>query len=151
MNKLKIGLATIAMIFVSSASFSKDKSVRDVVGTWKGVTHAIIAGEGGHHNKSKGSFENPAFAERPFTFEVKGQDGRRFWGKIWMDDAPQSAEPFVASLGMDGRNYLLADTDGYMVGEFVGKNRMNFCYANTPGPKNPAAIVSCSEMKRVKQ
>ena len=82
-----------------------------------GTTHAIIAGEGGHHTPSKGTFDNPAFADRPFTFEIKGQNGRRFWGKIWMNDKSDSAEPFVGALAIGGRQFMLADTDGYTIGQ----------------------------------
>lgn len=144
------GLA-LAALGLSAAGVAATERVHNMMGLWKGVTHTIVAGQGGHWTNHQGGFDKPGLFERPFTIEVVGQDGRRFWGRSTVEGSSMQNEPFVGALDVDGRRFVLVDTDGAFQGAVMGRNTLSYCYVNVPGPRNPAAIASCSKMMRVRK
>jgi hypothetical protein len=49
--------------------------------------------------------------------------------------------------GANNRTVVLVDTDGYLNGELVDDNTLNFCYTQAGG-KTQSSVVSCTEVKR---
>jgi len=120
----------------------------DVKGKWTGKTSTIIAGTGGHWPSSAGTFDKPGMFEKDLTIEIAGQDGRRVWGKTTISGGGEKTEePFIGHLyGKDGRKFLFADKDGYLIGDFDG-DTLSFCYAHAGGPTQ-TSVVSCTDIKR---
>src|SRR5579871_6450131 len=120
----------------------------DIKGKWVGKTYSIVAGQGGHWPSSTGTLVKPGLFEKEVTWEVKGQEGRRFWGVTTISGGNEHTEEgFVGELyGKDNKKVMVVDTDGYLSGEFDG-DTLNFCYAQAG---KPAAVVSCTEVKRTR-
>lgn len=145
LRSLVISAAILAGV---TSAVAKSKEVPVIVGVWTGANSAIVAGQGGHWPTQQGSFENPLRASKVVTFEITGQDGRRFWGQSQIEGSGVAAEPFVGTLRLDNKSFVIVDTDGMMFGDLKGKNRLELCYAQVPGHKNPAAVLSCAEMRK---
>lgn len=120
----------------------------DVKGRWVGKTHTIVAGQGGHWPSSTGTLQKPGLFEKDLVLEIRGQEGRRFWGAtIISGGTERTEEPFIGELyGKDYKKLLTADTDGFVWGELDG-DRLEFCYAHAG---KPSSVVSCTEVKRAK-
>lgn len=142
-----IVLTAAALLSIPVAASAKDRTP-NMVGVWTGLTHTIVAGEGGNWTGHPGTFSKPALFERLLTFEILGQDGRRFWGRSMVQGSSVPAEPFIGSLRVDGRGFLISDTDGSFSGSLTGKNTLEYCYVTVPGAVTKAAIVGCSSLKR---
>jgi hypothetical protein len=138
---------TIAGI-VSSSAFAADR-VPDIKGKWVGKTYTIVAGSGGHWPSNKGTFDNPGRFEKDLVIEVKGQEGRRFWGmQTFTGNGETTQEPMIGELtGKGNRTVVLVDTDGYLNGQLVTDNLLTFCYTQAGG-KSETSVVSCTEIKR---
>lgn len=138
--------AAVAILATGSVASAKD-AIPNMVGVWTGTTHTVVVGEGGNWVGNQGNFERPGLFERPTTFEVLGQDGRRFWGRS-ITQGGSGPQPFVGSLRVGKRQFVASDAEGSYSGALLGKNTFEYCYLNVPGPVNKAAIVSCSVLKR---
>lgn len=121
----------------------------DIKGQWVGKTYSIIAGHGAHWPSSKGSFQQPALAEKDLMIEITGQQDRRFWGATTISgNGEKTQEPFIGELtGRNNTDVIIADNDGYIKGTING-NVLSFCYAQAGGAGDTPAVVSCSEVRR---
>jgi hypothetical protein len=72
-----VGIA--ALIAYPIAAIAADQAP-DVKGKWIGKTNTILVGKGGHWPKGNGTWDKPALLEKDLVIDIKGQDGRRFWG-----------------------------------------------------------------------
>lgn len=133
---------------VSSAAAAADHAP-DLKGKWAGKTYTIVAGSGGHWPTNKGTFDKPGLFEKDLVIEVTGQEGRRFWGMQTLSgNGETTQEPMIGELtGANNRTVVIVDTDGYLNGELVDDNTLNFCYAQAGG-KTPSSVVSCTDVKR---
>src|SRR5215468_1281847 len=76
-------------------AFGQDQAP-DVKGKWIGKTHTILVGKGGHWPKGRGTWDKPALLEKDLAFDIKGQDGRRFWGVTTVSGGGEKTdEPFI--------------------------------------------------------
>jgi hypothetical protein len=129
--------------------------IPDMKGTWRGKTQPIVAGKGGPHwPENGGTFDKPALLERDMTIRITGQDGRRFWGEsIVGGDATagskDTAEPLIGSVSTSGENVMMADTDGYFIGELSG-GTLSYCYlqAGAKTGNQPPAVATCLDVTR---
>ena len=80
MNRSVIRHLAIAALVAYPASALGEDQAPDVKGKWIGKTHTILVGKGGHWPKGRGTWANPALLEKDLAFDIRGQDGRRFWG-----------------------------------------------------------------------
>jgi hypothetical protein len=75
------------------------------------------------------------------------------FGNIWgmqtlSGNGETTQEPMIGELtGANNRTVVLVDTDGYLNGELVDDNTLNFCYTQAGG-KTQSSVVSCTEVKR---
>jgi hypothetical protein len=143
----KVFALTLAAI-VSSAAAAADQAP-DIKGKWTGKTYTIVAGAGGHWPTNKGTFDKPGLFEKNLVIEVTGQEGRRFWGMQTLSgNAETTQEPMIGELtGANNRTVVIVDTDGYLNGELIDDNTLNFCYTQAGG-RGQSSVVSCSEIKR---
>jgi len=139
---LAFGLAAICGIGPANA-----QPVINLVGTWTGVTQAIVDGVGAHHpadapSRAAGPYRLRDFA---FTYRIDGQDGRRFWG---VGTSGDQSERIIGTLSSDGQRIYIVDTDGYYDGVVKNTNTLEICYRHTA----PAsAVVACDVVTRQKK
>ena len=151
MNRSVIRHLAIATLVAYPASALGDDQTPDVKGKWIGKTHTILVGKGGHWPKGRGTWANPALLEKGLAFDIRGQDGRRFWGVTTLSGGGEKTdEPFIGELtGKDNRSFVFADTDGFWNGQLDGNDTLSFCYMHTGG-KSRSTVVSCTEVKRTR-
>lgn len=143
-------VAAAALIAPAAIALAADP-VPDIKGKWSGKTHTIVAGSGGHHPESKGTFAKPGLFEKDLQLEITGQQDRRFWGVTTISGGgAKTIEPFIGELtGKDNRSVVVADTDGYFNGQLTDDNTLAFCYMQAGGKSN-SSVVSCSEVRRAR-
>ena len=92
---------------------------------------------------------SPALLEKDLAFDIRGQDGRRFWGVTTLSGGGEKTdEPFIGELtGKDYRSFVFADTDAFWNGQLDGDDTLSFCYRHTGGS---STVVSCTEVKRTR-
>jgi hypothetical protein len=149
MHRSAIRMLTAGVLLAYPAVAPGQEQPPDLKGKWIGKTYAIVAGSGGHHPGSGGTFEKPGLFEKDLVIEVTGQDGRRFWGVTTISaGSDKTDEPFIGVLtGRNNRGVLLADTDGTFNGQLRGRDALSFCYTHAGG-KTASTVVSCSELRR---
>jgi hypothetical protein len=103
----------------------------------------------GHWPKGRGTWASPALLEKDLAFDIRGQDGRRFWGVTTLSGGGEKTdEPFIGELtGKDYRSFVFADTDGFWNGQLDGDDTLSFCYMHT---HSRSTVVSCSQVKRTR-
>ncbi|MBL6614811.1 MAG: hypothetical protein ISP45_12425 [Reyranella sp.] len=141
------GTAVAGALLLPAIALAADP-VPDMKGRWVGKTHTIVGGHGAHWPSAKGTMTSPALLEKDLVWEVKGQDGDRFWGVTTISGGTErTEEPFIGMLhGKDNKQVMIADTDGYQWGELDG-NTFRFCYAQAGAP---VTVVSCSHVERAR-
>jgi hypothetical protein len=99
--------------------------------------------------KGRGTWASPALLEEDLAFDIRGQDGRRFWGVTTLSGGGEKTdEPFIGELtGKDYRSFVFADTDGFWNGQLDGDDTLSFCYMHT---HSKSTVVSCSQVKRTR-
>src|SRR5215472_17043702 len=130
MNRSVIrNLVVVALIAYPAFAFGQDQAP-DVKGKWIGKTHTILVGKGGHWPKGRGTWANPALLEKDLAFDIRGHDGRRFWGVTTISGGGEKTdEPFIGELtGKDYKSFVFADTDGFWNGQLDGGDVLSFCY-----------------------
>jgi hypothetical protein len=134
-------LAVSAGLFAATpVAVAQDTSgFPDMRGQWKGPTDAVVLGRDAlHHHEAKGSPGEPRTSKTEFTFTIKGQDGRKFWGEV---SSQERAEPIVGVFGSDKQTVYWVDTDGYATGKLLGSDKFEYCYLR-PGKDFMAAGCS---------
>ena len=141
--------AAIAALVAYPASALGEEQAPDVKGKWIGKTHTILVGKGGHWPKGRGTWASPALLEKDLAFDIRGQDGRRFWGVTTLSGGGEKTdEPFIGELtGKDNSRFIFADPDGFWEGQLDGDDTLSFCYRHTGGS---STVVSCTEVKRTR-
>lgn len=142
-------LATVLISLSPHRAFAASEPV-NMVGTWDGKTHTIIAGQGGNFPESTGSFENPFLVEKDVSYTITGQKDLRFWGKVTFtaSDGTKTVEPFIGHLtGPDNRSVLMADTDGYYSGTLEAEDKLSYCYAHAGG-KTQTTVIGCQTVTK---
>ena len=106
-------------------------------------------GQGRAGRKGRGTWDSRALLEKDLAFDIRGQDGRRFWGVTTLSAAGEKTdEPFIGELtGKDNRSFVFADTDGFWNGQLDANDALSFCYMHT---NTTSTVVSCTEVKRTR-
>ena len=110
MNRSVIrNLVVVAVIAYPAFAFGADQAP-DVKGKWIGKTHTILVGKGGHWPKGRGTWDHPALLEKDLAFDIRGQDGSRFWGVTTISGGGEKTdEPFIGELtGKDYKSFVFA-------------------------------------------
>jgi hypothetical protein len=144
MKPILIAAAALLVPVIASAA----DPAPDMKGRWVGKTYSIVAGKGGHWPSSTGTLNKPGLFEKDLTLEIRGQEGRRFWGATIISGGNErTEEPFIGELfGKDNKKVMVADTDGFIWGDIDG-DTFSFCYAHAGAP---STVVSCTEVTRAR-
>ena len=93
-------VAVGGLLRTATIAMSQDTgSYPDMRGQWQGTTDTIVLGSGPHH-RSDSTPGVPRMHNQELTLNIKGQEGRKFWGEI------VSKDDTVALLGGDGLGLL---------------------------------------------
>jgi hypothetical protein len=141
-----IALAAGLSLAGASVASAQSQPVFDMKGTWKGTADAVVDGTTPQHppgapSKPAGNYRLRTTA---FTYQIDGQDGKRFWGTISSDLGPQR---LIGSLSADGKWIYIAGRDGILDGQPLDANTIDMCYRQVSAN---SAVISCYEMKRQK-
>ena len=149
MNRSVIRYLAIAALVAYPVSALGEGQAPDVKGKWIGKTHTIRVGKGGHWPKGRGTWDSPALLEKDLAFDIRGQDGRRFWGVTTISGGGEKTdEPFIGELtGKDYKSFVFADTAAFWNGQVDGGDTLSFCYMHT---NSRSSVVSCSQVKRTR-
>ena len=78
-----IGLGILGVLAMATGSVAQTAPVFDMKGTWKGIGEAIMDGAPPLHPQDApgGRPAGPyRLREAAWTYQIDGQEGRRFWG-----------------------------------------------------------------------
>ncbi len=148
----------VAAIAYSAFAFGPDQ-IPDMRGRWAGKTYTIAVGAGNHWPTNAGKFAKPGLFEKNLVFDIKGQDGDRFWGvETLSGNGETTTEPFLGELtGERNSIIVMVDTDGYVNGRLIDREKFTFCYQQAGGPPSPGfspvspqAVISCSAVTRAR-
>src|SRR5260370_16475538 len=133
MNRSVIRHLAIAALVACPVAAVGDGQAPEVKGKWIGKTCIILVGKGGHWPKGRGAWAYPALLEKDLAFDIRGQDGRRFWGVTTLSGGGEKTdEPFICELtGKDNKSFVFADTDGFWNGQLDGDDTISVCYMHT--------------------
>jgi hypothetical protein len=142
---MRLVLAFALAIGVPATVIAQD-AAPDLVGTWSGPFRTVIFGNNPHHPGSETVSTPPRIREITFTLDVEGQDGNLIWGQSWSD--PARKEPFAATITVDGKTIMGADTDGSLTMTLAGPDRMEVCYTHTGLGPSQSIVASCGAAER---
>jgi len=72
-------MALAGVLLAGSAIAQETSGYPDMRGQWKGTNEGVVLGSGMYHREG-GKAAEPRTVNKEFTLDIKGQDGRRFWG-----------------------------------------------------------------------
>ena len=106
-------------------------------GQWKGTNEGVVLGSGMYHREG-GKAAEPRTVNKEFTLDIKGQDGRRFWGEIVSKD---DTGPLLGVIASDKQTiYYIDNTGGHVTGKLIGSGRFEICYLR---PSKETMSTSC--------
>jgi hypothetical protein len=86
MTTLSVAIAVSGLLIASAASMAQDTvGYPDMRGQWKGTNEGVVLGSGKHH-RDDGKPGEPGTISEDFILNIKGQDGRKFWGEVTSKD-----------------------------------------------------------------
>ena len=117
---------TGVLVVASTLAIAQDTSgYPDMRGQWKGTVEGAVLGSGMYHRGGERPSE-PRTMNKEFTLNIKGQEGRRFWGEIVYKD---DTGPFVGVIASDKQTIHYVDNaGGHVTGKFTGPGRFESCY-----------------------
>ncbi len=139
MERRALIVAMGGLLMTASIAMSQDTGgYPDMRGQWKGITDTIVLGSGTHHRNDKAP-GMPRMHNQELTLNIKGQDGRKFWGEI------VSKDDTVALLGIIASDkqtiYHVNNAGGHANGRLTGPNKYETCFLN---PGKDLTIASCN-------
>lgn len=143
-----IGAGLFAALAMAGGSSAQTPPIFDMKGTWKGIGQAIIDGVTPLHPAEAGNAKPAAtyrLREATYTYQINGQDGRRFWGTVSSDVAVN--ERLIGSLSFDGKTIYMAGKEGILDGVIIDANAIEMCYRHVNAT---SAIVNCNHLERQK-
>jgi hypothetical protein len=112
----------------------------DMLGSWSGTTNSTVFGNIGHFESVE--HKEPRFLHAKITYVIDKQDGPNFAG---YKASATHKEIVAGALRQDGRSGVMADVDGMMTFNLIGKSKMEICYSQaTPA----STAVSCGIYER---
>lgn len=109
----------------------------DMRGRWKGTNEGVVLGTGLYHRDGKPG--EPRLVNKEFVLDIKGQDGRRFWGEIVSKD---DTGPLLGVVGPDRETVQMVDSaGGHITGRFSAPGRFEMCYLR---PGREVMVAACN-------
>ncbi|MEE9914079.1 MAG: hypothetical protein K4571_20390 [Deltaproteobacteria bacterium] len=141
MKKITISVIVLAVVFTMGICFA-DSDIPNLVGTWTTEVQGGVVLKGAKHGAK--THHRGEFSSLKGEWIVTKQDGRVLHGTF---KSPRATEKFVAVIAMDNRSLYLADEDGFLDGQIVNQDQMNFIYRHS-GAKD--TVVAVGTMMRKK-
>lgn len=145
---MRILIAT-AVCALASAAFAQD-AAPDLTGTWVGTGKSVVFGQNKFHPGSAKAGDPPRIRELEYTMEIKGQDGRLFWGEAWSTADPAKRDTLALAIAADGQTIVGADNDGAHYMTLVSPDRIERCYAHPGSSPSGSIVAACGFYERVK-
>jgi hypothetical protein len=145
---MRILVAALICAFASAAM--AQELMPDLTGTWVGTTKSVVFGQNQFHPGSQTAADPPRVREQEYTLEIKGQDGRVFWGEAWASAKPDVRDTLALALAADGRTIVGADEDGAHTMTLVSPDRIERCYAHPGTSPSGSIVAACGFYQRVK-
>ncbi len=110
----------------------------DMRGQWKGMSDSVVLGSGMYHREG-GAPSEPHMVSKEFTLNVKGQEGRRFWGELTSKD---DTGPFLGVIAHDKQTLYWTDSaGGHATGKLIAPGRFEMCYVR---PGKNVMVAACN-------
>jgi hypothetical protein len=142
---MRKSLAALALMLAATAgagiATAQSAPPVDLRGKWSGTSESIVRGHPPHH--AAGGTSRPHLDNVLFTYDITGQDGRRFWGTV---GSPGSREPTTGVIGYDGKTIVAEDTDGFIQGTLVDPDTIELIYTNL----GKSTVIAVNRLKRQK-
>jgi hypothetical protein len=130
-----------AMVAGLMATPALAQDVPNMLGTWKGSTHAVHIGANPYRVADGTGVQFPDNAIE-FTYTITEQRGQRFAGK---SSGGKFSETIIGMLAPSNRSGVMLDDDGQYLLTLVDANTIDMCYSHLyPTSK----VVSCWQIKR---
>src|SRR6476620_938458 len=120
-------LAVSGGLFAASAvALAQDSSgYPNMRGPWKGTSESIVLGTG-MYQREGGKPDEPRLVNKEFTFTIKGQEGRRFWGDLSSKD---ETGPVLGVIANDKQTLHIVDSaGGHITGKLTEPGQFEMCY-----------------------
>ncbi len=147
-HPMRIVLAAL-LCGLASAALAQE-SVPDLTGTWIGTSKSVVFGQNKYHPGGETPADPPRVREQEYKMEIKGQDGRVFWGEAWASANPDVRDTLALALAADGRTIVGADNDGAHYMTLISPDRIERCYAHPGTSPSGSIVASCGFYDRVK-
>ncbi len=109
---------------------------------WKGTNEGVVLGSGMYHREG-GKPGEPRTVSKEFTLNIKGQEGRRFWGEAASKD---DTGPFLGVIGHDKQTVHFVDNaGGHVTGKLIGPGRLEVCYLR---PGRDIMVAACTVLTK---
>ena len=131
-------MALAGVLLAGSAIAQETSGYPDMRGQWKGTNEGVVLGSGMYHREG-GKAAEPRTMNKEFTIDIKGQDGRRFWGEIVSKD---DTGPLLGVIASDKQTiYYVDNTGGHVTGKLTGPGRFEICYLR---PSKEIMVAACN-------
>ena len=139
MRRATLVVAAGGLFMMTAIAAAQDASgYPDMRGRWKGTSEGIVLGSGMYHREG-GKPGEPRMVNKELTLDIKGQEGRRFWGEIASKD---DTGPFLGVIANDKQTlYLVDSAGGHVTGRLIGPGRFEMCYAR---PGKDVMVAACN-------
>ena len=126
MKGLALAVAVGGLLMAVPIAAAQDTSgYPDMRGQLKGTNDGVVLGSGMYHREG-GSPGEPRMVSKEFTLNIKGQEGRKFWGELISKD---NTGPFLGVIASDMQTLHWVDkAGGHVTGRFIGPGRFEMCY-----------------------
>ncbi len=142
-------LVVAGLLILASGVAASAQEVPDLKGAWipaPGGAH-ILDGPTRHSPSGTAPVPGDDTLKRnatKFVFNIEGQDGRTFWGKL---QSTKVSEKLIGAISVDGKRFIMADEDGVFNGVFVDADTLDYCYAHITSTDR---AVACGLLVREK-
>ena len=139
MKSLALAVTAGGLLMTAAIAVAQDTSgYPDMRGQWKGTSESVVLGSGMYHRED-GKPAEPRLVNKEFTLNIKGQEGRRFWGELVSKD---DTGPFLGVIASDKQTlYWVDSAGGHVTGKLIGPGRFEMCYLR---PGKDVMVAACN-------
>ena len=139
MNKCAMLTAATGLLMTSALAVAQDTGgYPDMRGQWKGTNDGVVLGSGMYHRDGNKPGE-PRTVSKEFTLNIKGQEGRKFWGEI---ASKEDVGPTVGVFASDKQTiYFVDNAGGHAYGKLLGPGKFEVCYLR---PGKDVMVAACN-------
>ena len=141
MKKISISVILLLVLFGMGICFA-DSDIPNLVGTWTTQAQGGVILKGAKYGTK--THPRGEFSTLKGEWIVTKQEGRVLHGTF---TSPRATEKFVAVISMDNKSLYLADEDGFLDGQIVNQDQMNFIYRHSGASDTVVAVGTMMRKK----